>query len=142
MVSLTEFDLVGAESQVFEAQLELEAGNAAQADGLAYAAMLQAARGLIKTEFIDIPDDPDRIVAEFRTRFFDTGIFFDRFAGGKFAQYLFRRHARSGPPAGVDAARRSVEEAQLFLEATHACQARLAGAPAPAGAGAVSGSPA
>ena len=142
VVSLTEFDLVGAESQVFEAQLELEAGNAAQADGLAYAAMLQAARGLIKTEFIDIPDDPDRIVAEFRTRFFDTGIFFDRFAGGKFAQYLFRRHARSGPPAGVDAARRSVEEAQLFLEATHACQARLAGAPAPAGAGAVSGSPA
>ena len=142
VVSLTEFDLVGAESQVFEAQLQLEAGNAAQADGLAYAAMLQAARGLIKTEFIDVPNDPDRIVAEFRTRFFDTGIFFDRFAGGKFAQYLFRRHARTGPPAGVDTARQSIEEAQLFLEATHACQARLAGAPVAAGEAAVSGSPA
>ncbi len=141
VVSLTEFDLVGAESQVFEAQLQLEAGNAAQADGLAYAAMLQAARGLIKTEFIDVPNDPDRIVAEFRTRFFDTGIFFDRFAGGKFAQYLFRRHVRTGTPAGVDTARQSIEEAQLFLEATHACQARLAGAPVTAGA-ALSGSPA
>ena len=141
VVSLTEFDLVGAESQVFEAQLQLETGNVAQADALAYGAMLQAARGLIKTEFIDIPDDPDRIVAEFRTRFYDTQLFFDRFAGGKFAQYLFRRHARTGPPAGVDTVRRSIEEAQLFLEATHACQARLAGAPAvPAGEAAVSGS--
>ena len=141
VVSLTEFDLVGAESQVFEAQLELEAGNVAQADALAYGAMLQAARGLIKTEFIDVPDDPDRIVAEFRTRFYDTQVFFDRFAGGKFAQYLFRRHARTGPPAGVDSVRRSIEEAQLFLEATHACEARLAGAPAaPALGAAVSGS--
>ena len=132
VVPLTEFDFAEAESQVFEAQLQLEAGNAAQADGLAYAAMLQAARGLIKTEFLDIGDDPDRIVAEFRTRFFDTGIFFDRFAGGKFAQYLFRRHARSGPADGAGAVRRSIEEAQLFLEAAHACQARLAGTPAPA----------
>ena len=101
VVSLTEFDLAEAESQVFEAQLELEAGEAERADRLAYAAMLQAAKGLVKTEFIDVPDDPDRIVAEFRTRFFDTGIFFDRFAGGKFAQYLFRRHARTGPPDGA-----------------------------------------
>ena len=91
--------------------------------------MLQAARGLIKTEFIDIPDDPDQVVAEFRSRFFDTEIFFDRFAGGKFAQYLFRRHARTAPPAGADTARQSIEEAQLFLEATHACQARLASQP-------------
>ena len=144
VVSLTEFDLAEAESQVFEAQLELEAGEAERADRLAYAAMLQAARGLIKTEFIDVPEDPDRIVAEFRTRFFDTGIFFDRFAGGKFAQYLFRRHARTGPPDGNGAVRRSIEEAQLFLEAAHACQARLAGAPAaaPAAEAAVVGSPA
>ena len=145
VVSLTEFDLAGAESQVFEAQLQLEAGNVAEADELAYAAMLQAARGLVKTEFVDVPDDPDRVVAEFRSRFFDTGIFLDRFAGGKFAQYLFRRHARTEPAAGVDTVRQSIEEAQLFLEATHACQGRLAGAPAPpvaAGAPALTGSPA
>ena len=144
VVSLTEFDLAGADSQVFEAQIQLEAGNVGVADELAYAAMLQAARGLVKTEFVDVPDDPDRIVAEFRTRFFDTGVFLDRFAGGKFAQYLFRRHARTGPPAGVDTVRQSIEEAQLFLEATHACQAKLAGAPVAAAAGepALAGSPA
>jgi len=89
--------------------------------------MLQAAKGLIKTEFIDISDDPDKIVSEFRTRFFDSEVFFDRFAGGKFAQYLFRRHARSGPADDASATRQLIEEAQLFLEATHACQARLAG---------------
>ena len=131
VVSLTEFDLAGAESQVFEAQLQLEAGDAARADALAYGAMLQAAKGLIKTEFIDIADAPDRIVAEFRTRFYDTGIFFDRFAGGKFAQYLFRRHARADTSVDQSVARQLIEEAQLFLEATHACQARLAGQVAP-----------
>ena len=129
VVSLTEFDLAEAESQVFEAQLQLEEGDIAQADGLAYSAMLQAARGLIKTGFVDISDNPDQIVAEFRSRFFDTEIFFDRFAGGKFAQYLFRRHARTEPPSGTDTVRQLIEEAQLFLEATHACQARLASQP-------------
>mgnify|MGYP001181369682 FL=1 len=127
VVSLTEFDLAGAESQVFEAQLQLEDGDFGRADTLAYGAMLQAAKGLIKTEFIDISDDPDKIVREFRTRFFDSEVFFDRFAGGKFAQYLFRRHARSGPSDDASATRQLIEEAQLFLEATHACQARLAG---------------
>ena len=127
VVSLTEFDLAGAESQIFEGQLQLEEGNFERADTLAYGAMLQAAKGLIKTEFIDISDDPDKIVNEFRTRFFDSEVFFDRFAGGKFAQYLFRRHARSGPSDDASATRQLIEEAQLFLEATHACQARLAG---------------
>ena len=135
VVSLTEFDLVGAESQVFEAQLQLEADDFAQADALAYGAMLQAAKGLIKTEFIDIADDPDRIVTEFRSRFFDTQIFFDKYAGGKFAQYLFRRHARGERPADRDTARQLIEEAQLFLEATHACQARLASDPVTTSAG-------
>ncbi|MDP6581424.1 MAG: nitrite/sulfite reductase [Vicinamibacterales bacterium] len=130
VVSLTEFDLVGAESQVFEAQLQLEAGDVVQADALAYGAMLQAAKGLIKTEFIDISDEPDQIVAEFQTRFFDTEIFFDKYAGGKFAQYLFRRHARTEPAVNRDTARQLIAEAQLFLEATHACQARLASQPA------------
>jgi sulfite reductase (ferredoxin) len=129
VVSLTEFDLAGAESQIFEAQLQLEAGDFEPADALAYGAMLQAARGLIKTENIDISDNAEEIVAQFRTRFFDTELFFDRFAGGKFAQYLFRRHARRSAASGPDTARQLIEEAQLFVEATHACQARLAAQP-------------
>ena len=135
VVSLTEFDLAGAESQVFEAQLALEENDPARADQLAYGAMLQAAKGLIKTEFIDISDEPTQIVMEFRTRFYDTEVFFDKYARGKFANYLFRRHEQPGPATERDTARRLIEEAQLFLEATHACQARLASMPSPPKAG-------
>ena len=129
VVSLTEFDFAAAEAQVFEAQLELEAQRFGSADALAYKAMLLAAKGLIKTEFIDITDDPEQIVSEFKKRFFDTRLFFDTYAGGKFAMYLFRRHESSAPAETPDAARQLIEEAQLFLEASHACQARLAVVP-------------
>ncbi len=42
--------------------------------------------------------------------------------------YLFRRHEASERPGTEEAARQLIEEAQLFLEASHACQARLAAA--------------
>ena len=93
------------------------------------------AKGLIKTEFIDISDEPTQIVMEFRTRFYDTEVFFDKYARGKFANYLFRRHEQPCPATERDTARRLIEEAQLFLEATHACQARLASMPSPPKAG-------
>lgn len=128
VVSLTEFDLAAAEAQIFEAQLRLEEADPAQANQLAYQAMLLAAKGLIKTEFIDISDDPNSIVKEFRSRFFDTEVFFDKYARGKFAMYLFRRH-ESGSCDTAEAAHQLIEEAQLFLEASHACQARLASQP-------------
>ncbi len=128
VVSLTEFDLASAEAQIFEAQLRLEQADPAQANQLAYQAMLLAAKGLIKTEFIDISDDPNSIVKEFRARFFDTEVFFDKYARGKFAMYLFRRH-ESGSCDTAEAAHQLIEEAQLFLEASHACQARLASQP-------------
>ena len=126
VVSLTEFDLAAAEAQVFEAQLQLEEGHHAKADELAYQAMLLAAKGLVKTEFTDISEAPDDIVREFRERFFETQVFFDKYAGGKFAMYLFRRHEAVSRPETAEAARQLIEEAQLFLEASHACQARLA----------------
>ena len=128
VVSLTEFDLASAEAQIFEAQLRLEEADSTQANQLAYQAMLLAAKGLIKTEFIDISDDPNSIVKEFRARFFDTEVFFDKYARGKFAMYLFRRH-ESGSCDTAEAAHQLIEEAQLFLEASHACQARLASQP-------------
>ena len=126
VVSLAEFDLAAAEAQVFEAQLLMEEGQHSKANELAYQAMLLAAKGLIKTEFIDITDDPDDIVREFKVRFFDTQLFFDKYAGGKFAMYLFRRHDAVSQPGTAESARQLIEEAQLFLEASHACQARLA----------------
>ena len=77
---------------------------------------------------LELPHPPipvDEVVREFRERFYDTKLFFDRFAQGKFARPLFSRHA-DGPVAGVDAVREIVEEAQLFIDASHACQIRVA----------------
>jgi sulfite reductase (ferredoxin) len=126
VVSLVEFDLADAEREVFEAQLALEAGDAAKADALAYRAMVQAAKALVKTQFLDVGDDPARIVAEFKTRFCDTELFYDRFAKGMVAGYLFRRHEEGPGTVTAESAHQRVEEASLFVEAGHACQLRMA----------------
>jgi sulfite reductase (ferredoxin) len=125
VVSAIEFDLAAAEREVFEAQVDLERGNFQQAARTAYLAMIRAAKALVKLELQDISDDPDRIVREFTTRFYDTQRFFDTFAGGKFAHYLFAAHASSGKPANPDSARYLIDEAQLFIDASHACYNRL-----------------
>jgi sulfite reductase (ferredoxin) len=136
VVSLVEFDLADAERQVFEAQLMLEDGNLAQADRLAYQAMLQAARGLVKTQFLDVGDDPARIAEEFKTRFVDAGLFDKEFASGKFAMYLFRRLDADERQLTTESVRQSIEEASLFVEAGHACALKLTRLKAPATAAA------
>ena len=75
------------------------------------------------------PTTPDAIVREFKTRFYDTELFFDRFAKGRFARPLLRppragprRRTRTRPRASL------VEESQLFIDAVHAMEIREAGA--------------
>jgi sulfite reductase (ferredoxin) len=128
VVSAIEFDLAAAERQVFEAQVDLEKGNVQEAARTAYLAMIAAARALVKLELQDAPQDPECIVQEFTIRFYDTQKFFDSFAGGKFAQYLFAAHAAAGKPADPDSARYRIDEAQLFIDASHACYNRLGAA--------------
>jgi len=69
----------------------------------------------------------DEIVREFNTRFYDTERFFDTYAKGKVAQYLLAKHAGPDDTGDKGAASRLVEEAQLFIEAAHAAEARMAG---------------
>jgi sulfite reductase (ferredoxin) len=126
VISVTQFDLADAERLVFEGQVHLESENYAQADAVAYRAMTQAALSLIKTQFLDVSDNPDTVVSEFRRRFYDTGLLGDRYAGNKFAEYLFRRHDAPPETHTRDQAYRIVEEAQLFIEATYACHDSLA----------------
>ncbi len=125
VVTFTEFGLADSEREVFEAQVKLDEGEASAAAQLAFKAMLEAAKALVRVQTTDVSDDPDDIVREFKTRFHDTALFHDPFAGGKFASYLLRTHA--SPPNGVDAdeARRHIEEAQLFIEAAHGCYDRM-----------------
>lgn len=125
VISAIDFDLAGAEREVFEAQVAWDNGQADRAGKLAYQAMLRAARGLVKLEYPNISQDSNQIVGEFRTRFYDTQKFFDPFAGGKFAHYLFAAQQRSDQPHTADSARYLIDEAHLFVEAAHSCYQRM-----------------
>jgi sulfite reductase (ferredoxin) len=125
VVSAADFDLAGAEREVFEAQVALDDGQADKAGKLAYQAMLRAARGLVKLENPNASQDPDRVVGEFRIRFYDTQKFFDPFAGGKFAHYLFAAQQKNNQPHTADSARYLIDEAHLFVEAAHSCYQRM-----------------
>ena len=127
VVSLFSIEISKAESEHFDALLALDEGDYRQAEGRSYQAMLMAARALIRTQYLDVTMDADDIVSEFRTRFYDTELFFDRYAKGKFARYLFARHASPPVRDGEREARQRIEEAQLFIEATHSAEARING---------------
>jgi sulfite reductase (ferredoxin) len=125
VVSAVQFGFRDAESAAFEAQLLHEAGQYRQADEKAYQAMLLAARTLVRIEFPDVPTDAPTVVEEFRRRFVDTKLFWDKYAQGKFAQYLFSRHESPDTRYTADSAHRTAEEAALFIDAAHACHARI-----------------
>ena len=125
VVSLTEVELQSAERICFEAQVELEDGKLDVAEEKAYKAMIRGASALLRKEFQDISSDPDEIVTEFKQHFYDTKLFWDRFAHGKFGKYLINRN--ENPPSNLnnDSVHRKIEESQLFIEAAHSCYAKM-----------------
>lgn len=125
VVDRIDFDLQKAEQEAFDAQLLLDDGDVRGADELAYRSMLTAAHGLVRLLYYDARDQPDAIVTEFRARLYDTQIFWDKYAGGKFAGYLFHRHDDRDRVYTAEAAHHLVEEANLFIEAAHSCHARM-----------------
>ena len=134
VVSQFDFGLAASERQVFEAQVQLDGGDPGRASDTAFQAMVDAAGALIRSQDAQIDlssEDTDRIVREFKSRFYDTKLFFDPYAGGKFAGYFFRAHEkRSNGGSGQDgatsdAAHHHIEEAHLFVEAVYACHGRI-----------------
>ncbi len=125
IVSLFSMEITRAESEAFEAQLALESGDFVKADEKAYRAMLLGARALIRSQYPNVGDDPNRIVEEFRTRFHDTKLFFHPFSGNQLANYFFIRHEKPVTAPTADYAHRIVEEAQLFIEGCHACDEKI-----------------
>jgi sulfite reductase (ferredoxin) len=87
--------------------------------------MLEAARGLIRMQEPDLGHEPNTIIAEFQTRFVDTELFFDKYAGSKFANYLLHRHADHARAYDREQAFQLIEETALFIEAAHACHGRM-----------------
>jgi len=129
VVSQAQFDLSESERELFEAQLQLDDGHFDLAARLAYDSMIQAAKGLVKTRGEQIEDHEERILSAFREGFCDTQLFYDKYAGSKFADFLFKanRTIQEQPSNNWESTRQQIEEAQLFVEAAHSCYGRLAG---------------
>jgi sulfite reductase (ferredoxin) len=132
VVSLAQFGFTKAESDAFEAQLLLDEGNYKAADDKAYEAMITAARTLVQEQFLDVPDDLNTIVNEFKTRYVDTQIFWDKYHADQFSRYLFVRHEGADTRYTKDTAHKLIEEANLFIDASHKCYAKLQAAKAAA----------
>jgi sulfite reductase (ferredoxin) len=125
VVPVVEVGLAASEREIFEAQVLLDDGNPKGAVKRAYSAMLEAARSLTREKSPNLGNDPAEVVREFRRYFYDTQLFFDPYAGGKFAQYLFRVHEEHEHADGAEAVHQLIEEATLFVDAAHQCYARL-----------------
>jgi sulfite reductase (ferredoxin) len=125
VITAVEFDLGAAEREVFEAQIALDSGNAEKAGKTAYLAMLHGAKALVKLANPNILDNPEQIILEFKARYYDTQRFWDPFAGGKFANYLFDAHQKANQIYTEDSSRYLIDEAQLFIDAAHSCYNQL-----------------
>jgi sulfite reductase (ferredoxin) len=124
IVTQVQFGFTQAESEAFEAQLLLDAGQFQAADDKAYQAMLTAARTLVQLQWQDVPADPDVVVREFRTRFVEPKIFWDTYHHDQFSRYLFQRSEGADPRFNKETAHKLVEEANLFIDAAYKCHAK------------------
>ncbi len=131
VVSLFTLEIARAEAEVFDAQIAMDDGRHGEAYAGAVQSMVLAARALLRGQTVDITNDETEIVAEFKSHFYDTELFFDRFAKGKFGQYLFKHHRQRVEDPDAVAAHETIEEAYLFIEAAHACDGRIAAAATP-----------
>ncbi|MDH3201889.1 MAG: nitrite/sulfite reductase [Myxococcales bacterium] len=126
IVPFVEFGLQEAEQQLHDAQDALEAGHAVIAAAGGFRAMVTAAKALVRHLDVQVKDDADDVVANFKTHLHDTQLFHDPFAKGKFATYLLKMHAdKSHENANDEIAHRTLDESQLFIEAAHSCYQRL-----------------
>ncbi len=124
VVSLAQFGFTHAETEAFESQLLLDEKHYNEADYKAYHAMLTAAKTLVQLEWTDVPDDPNVIVEEFRNRFVETKLFWDPYHGDQFSRYLFARHEGADTRYTTDTVHKLVEEANLFIDASHKAHMR------------------
>ncbi|MEM7436995.1 MAG: nitrite/sulfite reductase [Myxococcota bacterium] len=133
IVPFVEFGLQEAEQQLHDAQDALENGHAQTAATGGFTSMVTAAKALVRHLEVQVKDDANDVVTNFKTHLHDTELFHDPFAKGKFATYLLKMHAdKSYDNADDEIAHRTLDEAQLFIEAAHACYQRLTQAAAAA----------
>jgi len=134
VVSQAQFTLAASEREIFEAQIWFDAGDLQKAAVLAYGAMVRAAEALVRTQNYEASHDQEVIVGEFRRLFCDTQLFYDKYAGSTFADYLFKARDAVRELDGIHkgVALQRLQEAQLFIDAAHSCYNKIAAGAAPA----------
>src|SRR5438128_11021674 len=92
--------------------------------------MVRADQGLVKDQNASNYEDENQIIGEFTNHYYDTQLFWDKYAGGKFAEYLFKAKEFIGAAKSADADRavQLLQEAQLFIDAAHDCHNKVRGA--------------
>jgi sulfite reductase (ferredoxin) len=128
VVPAVEFQLAACEREVFEAQLKLENAAIEAAAAQAYESMLHGAAALLRHKDVAFGGSPDEIVRTFRAELVETRLFWDRFRGGALSNYFFKAHENAGGVHTEEAAHQLIEEAQLFIEACHACYGSMVAA--------------
>jgi sulfite reductase (ferredoxin) len=125
VISPLEFGLAASEQKIFEAQLALEAERLQEATSKARAAMLEAARGMVRhaAPLTRVTDDAS-VINAFRKHVQDS----DRFTGlaSRFAFQLLR--PEESEASDKNAVYQRIGEAQAFLEAAYEIQAQGAAA--------------
>ena len=121
VVAVGIMEIAAAEREVFEASVALDEDQLAAAWKGALAAMLRAARALVKEQWYDVQEEADVVVAEFRSRFYDSELF-----SPKFANYLFAAHQDPATSFEKIQVHRFIEEAQLFIEGAYTCYDKIA----------------
>jgi sulfite reductase (ferredoxin) len=141
VVSQSEFTFAASERELLEAHIFLDKGELNNAAQMAYRSMLRAAQALVRTQLYYVSDDEGEILAEFRKRFCDTQLFYDKYAGSKFADYLFKTKDTTNGDASIDSdlVTQLLQEAQLFIDAAHSCHNKLGSMVAASRAAAVAG---
>jgi sulfite reductase (ferredoxin) len=125
VIPFVQMGLAASERELFEAQILLDEGQLEGAAQRAYSAALGAARSLAREKNPNLGTEADEVVEAFRKHFYDTQLFFDPYAGGKFAHYLFRIHEERAQASSKEAAHQILEEARLFVDAAYQCYTRL-----------------
>ncbi len=110
VVDQAEFMLEDADRLNFEASLALDEGQHKEAAELSYQAVTKAADGILFTRGLLLSDKYDT-VKEFRSHFYDGGLFWK-----PFAENFFRTEEEGIDDVTPERARQRVEEATLFIE--------------------------
>ncbi len=126
VVTGVEFQLARCERLILDAQAQLDTGRLPQASHDAYRAMLDAAQALLESLGVKCSSD-ESIIEGFQKELYDTKLIFDPFVGSTFADYLLKAWQNRDRLADEEDTRRLLSEAQLFLDACHACYARILG---------------